>query len=217
VASQEFVQKVQALAIALNKIGFKKGDLLANYSYQNPIWLMVDFSAILAGGITVPIFSNLSQENLFYQLQDSKVSFFFTDNPEICHKIFLNFPHLTIITNGFKVDYATSIDDLIASEINNVSPELIYNLVKNIDSNDLASIVYTSGSTDKPKGVEISHQALISQIYDSDEFFNLPNDSIVLSYLPLAHIFERMVMFVTGMTNIRDVIPFPRTPQNAEF
>lgn len=75
-SSQEFVKKVQALAIALNKIGFKKGDLLANYSYQNPIWLMVDFSAILAGGITVPIFSNLSQENLFYQLQDSKVSFF---------------------------------------------------------------------------------------------------------------------------------------------
>ena len=193
-SSQEFVQKVQALAIALNKIGFKKGDLLANYSYQNPIWLMVDFSAILAGGITVPIFSNLSQENLFYQLHDSKVSFFFTDSPEICHKIFLNFPHLTIITNGFKVDYATSIDDLIASEINKISSEIIDNFVKNIDPNDLVSIVYTSGSTDKPKGVEISHQALISQIHDSDEFFNLPNDSIVISYLPLAHIFERMVM-----------------------
>lgn len=131
-SSQEFVLKTQALAIALNKKGLKKGDILANYSYQNPFWLMVDFSSILAGAITVPIFSNLSQENLFYQLQDSAVNFFFTDNPEICHKIFLNFPQITIITNGFKVDYATSIDDLIASEINNISSELIDNFAKKL-------------------------------------------------------------------------------------
>jgi len=193
-SSQEFIQKVQALSIALNKIGVKKGSSFANYSYQNPIWLIVDFSAILAGAITVPIFSNLAQENLFYQLQDATVDFFFTDNPEICHKVFLNFPHLTIITNGFKVDYATSLDELISSEINNISSEKIADFVKNTEPSDIATIVYSSGSTDKPKGVEISHQSLISQIHDSDEFFKLPASSVVLSYLPLAHIFERMVM-----------------------
>ena len=190
----EFVIKTQALAIALHKKGLKKGDKLANYSYQNPFWLIFDFSAILAGGITVPFFSNLSQENLFYQIQDSAVNFFFTDNPEICHKIFLNFPHITLITNGFKVDYAFSLDELIANEIENISPELINKFVNDINPIDVATIVYTSGSTSKPKGVEISHQSLISQVFDSDEFFNLPNDSVVLSYLPLAHIFERMVM-----------------------
>ncbi|MBM3590362.1 MAG: long-chain fatty acid--CoA ligase [Alphaproteobacteria bacterium] len=196
ISNHDFFNKAHAFARALKKLGLKKGDVVANYSYQNPIWLIVDFGSILAGGVSVPIFNNISRDNLFYQLQDSKANFIFTDNPEICHKISLSFPHITIISYGLKPDKSVDLFELILTEEKNIQENQLQasDLISAISPDDIATIVYTSGSTDKPKGVEISHRALISQIHDSDVFFNLNSSQIILSYLPLAHIFERMVM-----------------------
>ena len=194
-SNQDFYEKIIAFARGLEKLGLKRGQSLANYSYQNPIWLMVDLGAILAGAITVPIFNNISEDNLFYELVDSDAKFFFTDNEKICTKIKENFPEIIIIGYGFTSTLSINLEDLLKNEEsafdNNFYVEDLFAKIKN---DDIATIVYTSGSTDRPKGVEISHQALISQIKDSEAFFYLDNLEVVLSYLPLAHIFERMVM-----------------------
>ncbi len=194
-SNQDFYEKIIAFAKGLEKLGLKKGQSLANYSYQNPIWLMVDLGAILAGAITVPIFNNISEDNLFYELEDSDAKFFFTDNQQICTKIKEKFPEIIIIGYGFKSPLSIDLSDLFQDKENIIDNNFyVENLLAKIRNNDIATIVYTSGSTDRPKGVEISHEALISQINDSEKFFHLNNSSIVLSYLPLAHIFERMVM-----------------------
>jgi long-chain acyl-CoA synthetase len=168
------------------------GTVLANgtiTSYGTTGW------AILAGAITIPIFNNISEDNLFYELIDSDAKFFFTDNEKICAKIKEKFPEIIIIGYGFKSTLSINFEDLLQNEEsavdNNIYVEELFAKIKN---DDIATIVYTSGSTDRPKGVEISHQALISQIKDSETFFHLDNFEVVLSYLPLAHIFERMVM-----------------------
>ena len=194
-SNQDFFAKIAIFASALENLGLKKGQSLVNYSYQNPIWLMVDLAAILAGAITVPIFNNISEDNLFYELSDCDAKFFFTDNEKICIKIKEKFPQIIIIGYGFKSELAIDFNDLISNKNTKIDNKIyIENLVSKIKNEDIATIVYTSGSTDRPKGVEISHQALISQINDSETFFHLDKSSIVLSYLPLAHIFERMVM-----------------------
>jgi long-chain acyl-CoA synthetase len=194
-SNQDFFEKIANFASALESLGLKKGQSLVNYSYQNPIWLMVDLGTIVAGAITVPIFNNISEDNLFYELSDCDAKFFFTDNEKICVKIKEKFPQIIIIGYGFKSELAIDFNDLVSNENNRIDNKIyIENLVSKIKNEDIATIVYTSGSTDRPKGVEISHQALISQINDSETFFHLNNSSIVLSYLPLAHIFERMVM-----------------------
>ena len=194
-SNQDFFAKIANFASALENLGLKKGQSLVNYSYQNPIWLMVDLAAILAGAITVPIFNNISEDNLFYELSDCDAKFFFTDNEKICIKIKEKFPQIIIIGYGFKSELAIDFNDLISNKNTKIDNKIyIENLVSKIKNEDIATIVYTSGSTDRPKGVEISHQALISQINDSETFFHLDKSSIVLSYLPLAHIFERMVM-----------------------
>ena len=194
-SNQDFFEKIANFASALENLGLKKSQSLVNYSYQNPIWLMVDLGAILAGAITVPIFNNISEDNLFYELSDCDAKFFFTDNEKICVKIKEKFPQIIIIGYGFKSELAIDFNDLISNENTKIDNKIyIENLVSKIKNEDIATIVYTSGSTDRPKGVEISHQALISQINDSETFFHLDKSSIVLSYLPLAHIFERMVM-----------------------
>ena len=173
-SNQEFRDKVFHFAAGLREIGLKKGDTLANNSYQNPIWLIADLGTILAGGVTVPIFQNISQENLDYEISDARVKFIFDEKREI-----------KIVESGKIVSF----EDLIL-------------LGKNSENNheftsnpqDLATIIYTSGSTGKPKGVELTHQNLVSQIKSTAQFFPLDQSDVALSFLPLAHIFERMVM-----------------------
>ncbi|MFM7702350.1 MAG: AMP-binding protein, partial [Alphaproteobacteria bacterium] len=94
ISVDDFCNHIFALAIALKKIGLKKGDSIANYSYQNPKWLIVDLASIMAGGITVPIFNNINEDNLFYEITDSNCKYIFTDKAEMPEKILQKFPNI---------------------------------------------------------------------------------------------------------------------------
>ncbi len=195
-SNQEFLEKTFHFACGLREIGFKKTQTFANYSYQNPIWLIADLGAILAGAVTVPIFHNIAKENLLFEISDAEVKFIFTDNRELFETIKNENLNVKIITYGFKAENSISFEDLIllgkkAAEEKKYDLEA---LQKNSHPQDLATIIYTSGSTGRPKGVELTHENLISQIHDTQKFFPLRSDDVILSFLPLAHIFERMVM-----------------------
>jgi long-chain acyl-CoA synthetase len=241
-SNQEFLEKIFHFACGLKEIGFQKNQTLAIFSYQNPIWMIVDLATILVGGVSVPIFNNISEENLLFEISDAEIQYVFTDNPQFIEK---KLPLKKIITYGFESDSApvqvkdseprprnkcgvTALVDRIQvcrpalvagssknsefgilNEIKYISFEDLislgkkaaeekkYNLdelVKSAKADDLATIIYTSGSTGVPKGVEITHKNLISQIKGAGEFFPLSSESDkALSFLPLAHIFERMV------------------------
>lgn len=173
-SNQQFHQFIKNFANGLREIGFVKGDVLANHSYQNPIWLIVDLGTIMAGGVTVPIFENISQEHLEYEISDSSAKF-----------IFDNQRQLTEISSGKVYQF----NDLI--ELGSKA-EGKHDFSSNAD--DLITIIYTSGSTGKPKGVELTNKNLVSQIIATEQFFPLKESDVALSFLPLAHIFERMVM-----------------------
>ncbi len=173
-SNQEFQEKIFHFACGLREIGLQKGDTLANHSYQNPIWLIVDLGTILAGATTVPIFENISQEHLDYEISDAQVKFIFSKKREI---------------EIVKTKKIISFEDLISLGAKSGQK---YNFTSNPE--DLATIIYTSGSTGKPKGVELTHHNLVSQIKATAQFFPLSCEDITLSFLPLAHIFERMVM-----------------------
>jgi long-chain acyl-CoA synthetase len=224
-SNKEFLEKTFHFACGLKEIGLQKGQTLANFSYQNPLWLIADLGAILAGATTVPIFNNISKENLIYEIRDADVKFIFTDNAEFFDLIknenfdlkiiarnakilkqvqddssvscCLGLPHRhPELVSGSIADNIISFEDLIllgkkAAEEKKYDLET---LLKISTPQDLATIIYTSGSTGVPKGVELTHQNLVSQIIDTKEFFPLTTDDVVLSFLPLAHIFERMVM-----------------------
>jgi long-chain acyl-CoA synthetase len=214
-SNQEFLENALYFAYGLIAIGFEKGQKVAIYSYQNPIWLIVDFGIILAGGISVPIFHNISKENLLFQLEEGEVKYVFADFEEEFSKK-NHFDKLKclenempknvekIISYGFEDEKSMSYEDLIAlgrDEFNMKFGDFICDdaLFTNLDlpicaKNDLATIIYTSGSTGRPKGVCLSHENLVSQIHDTADFFPLNSSDKALSFLPLAHVFERMVM-----------------------
>lgn len=195
-SNQEFLEKSFYFACGLKEIGLEKNHTLAICSYQNPIWLIVDFGSILAGAVTVPIFGNISQENLFYEISDAEIKYFFTDDAAVFAAVKESKPEIKIITYGINPENSLSFEGLIllgkkAVEEKKYSFE---KLLKNNHPQDLATIIYTSGSTGRPKGVELTHQNLVSQIHDTAISFPLQIEDVVLSFLPLAHIFERMVM-----------------------
>ncbi|MBU6140251.1 MAG: long-chain fatty acid--CoA ligase [Proteobacteria bacterium] len=173
-SNQEFREKIFHFACGLKEIGLQKGDAVANHSYQNPIWLIVDLGSILAGAVTVPIFENISQEHLDYEISDAQVKFIFNKKREI-----------EIVENKKIISF----EDLIS-----LGAKVIDKYNFTADPQDLATIIYTSGSTGMPKGVELTHHNLVSQIKATAKFFPLSHDDVALSFLPLAHIFERMVM-----------------------
>jgi len=196
-SNQEFLTKIFHFACGLKEIGFQKNQTLAIFSYQNPLWLIADLGTILAGGVTVPIFHNISEENLFFELDDAKVNYVFTDHAEfLTKKIDLK----RIITCGFESENnenAISFESLIllGKEAVDAKKYDLQEMVKSAQSDDLVTIIYTSGSTGTPKGVELTHGNLVSQIHDTAATFILDAQSdTALSFLPLAHIFERMVM-----------------------
>ncbi len=195
-SNQEFLEISLQFACGLREIGLLENETLANISYQNPIWLMVDLATILAGAVTVPIFNNISKENLFYEISDAQVKYIFTDREEIFEAIRNRNPELKIITYGFNKENSIGFEALISLG-KKALEEKKYNfdsLLKIKNPQELATIIYTSGSTGKPKGVELTHANLISQIKAAAEFFPLSSEDVVLSFLPLAHIFERMVI-----------------------
>ncbi|MBM3579701.1 MAG: long-chain fatty acid--CoA ligase [Alphaproteobacteria bacterium] len=173
-SNQEFQEKILHFACGLREIGLQKGEVFANNSYQNPIWLIADLGAILAGGITVPIFQNISPEHLRYEISDSKAKFIFNEKREV------------EILESRKL---ISFEDLIS-----LGAKAVGKYEFKAEAGDLATIIYTSGSIGMPKGVELTHQNLISQIKGTAKIFPLEASDVALSFLPLAHIFERMVM-----------------------
>ncbi|MBU6339106.1 MAG: long-chain fatty acid--CoA ligase [Rickettsiales bacterium] len=196
-SNQEFFEQISYFACGLREIGLAKNQTLAIASYQNPIWLIADLGSILGGLTTVPIFHNISKENLSYEISDSSAAAIFTDNSEIFDLIRTSFPNLKIITYGFKKENSISFEDLIIlgqKAVQNNKYDVNF-LAKELKENDLATIIYTSGSTGVPKGVELTHCNLISQVKATMQVFPLDKkEDLVLSFLPLAHIFERMVM-----------------------
>lgn len=220
-SSFELLEYSVYLALSLkNKL--KRGSKLAIYSYQNPIWLIVDFACQLSGLISVPIFHNISKKNLIFQLKNCNAKAIFIDNQDDFSQK-NHFDKMQYIDNelpeniqnviGYKTknDKIDSFDDLIEegkeiyfemdlgdlrsflsrSSINAIFDKLGFVVPK---KNELATIVYTSGSTGNPKGVELSHDNLVSQIKGAAQRFLLSDKDRALSFLPLAHIFERMVM-----------------------
>ncbi len=195
-SNQKFLEKTFHFACGLREIGFESKQSFAICSYQNPIWLMADLGAILAGAVTIPIFNNISKENLFFEISDAKVQYLFTDSSEIFSQVKNSNPEIKIITYGISQESALSFESLILLGKKAVE-EKKYSLDEFLKLNqpqDLATIIYTSGSTGKPKGVELTHQNLVSQIHDTAVFFPLSQEDVIISFLPLAHIFERMVV-----------------------
>jgi long-chain acyl-CoA synthetase len=162
----------------------KNSDKICIIANTSAHWIACDFAVMSLGLVSVPIFTNTSLENIIYQVQQTSPSIFFVQDYSLKEKL------LSINIKEDKIFYINTTKPTKPSVVIEKFNKTI------IHQNDLATIVYTSGTSGKPNGVMISHFNLISQILNSSRVFKLTPQDVAISFLPTAHIFQRMICFL---------------------
>lgn len=201
-STELFLEKIRRLSLGLRSMGLKKGDSVGLLAKPSPYWLIIDLSIIIAGGVSVPLFPHVSEKNFLYQVHDSNMKYLFAVGQDLWE----NFQqHCKLFDKVITLDVAEEEKNHLidmrevmirGDRISEEDPGLYIKMGNQVQTHDLATIIYTSGSTGTPKGVELTHSNLISQINAGHIRLPLnPKKDRALSCLPLAHVFERSMMY----------------------
>lgn len=195
-SKEEFLSTVRYLALVFYQKGWK-GKQIAVAITSSPYWLMLDYALMLCGAVSVPLFTNLSSKNLHYQILDATIQAAFIENKEQENMIHRASENVEIIYLGEHASGYHTFSEFVSQgkKIDEAEPSVFGTFIYQITPDDIATIVYTSGTSGIPKGVELTHRNLISQIHATAKNYHIYKErDIAFSFLPLAHIFERMVM-----------------------
>ena len=204
----ELYNKVTFCAAGLNYLGVSSGSSVVIMASSSILWVVADAAIAMCGGVSIPIYTDISSDNLDYEVNDSNAEFAIVSSVELAKTLSNNSIIKKIIVNE-DVDNDPILmffDELIqlGETIVKKNPVIINEMIGKIDENDIYTIVYTSGSTAKPKGVELTHSNVLNQLYSISKIYNLEsNFDEALSFLPMAHIFERMVVLFYLQSGIK--------------
>lgn len=206
ISSREFGQSVARTAHTLHVWGIRPGDRVAILSENRPEWPMADMAILLLGAVTVPLYTTLTAEQTAFVLRDSSCRAIFLSSDQQLHKVLSILPQTQIekivVMDAveFKGDLAPYADRCVTmNQITLQGPKdlgaEIESRARSIGPDDLATIVYTSGTTGTSKGAMLTHGNIASNIQCSLLGFNMRPGLISISFLPLCHITARHVDF----------------------
>jgi len=202
---QEVAQQVTRWQAALQKEGLQAGDKVAIMARNSPHWVIFDQAAMGLGLITVPLYADDSAENVAYILDHAEVKLLCIDTPQQWQRLYNARDKLTdflqhIITLN-QVNIKKYPDDRIMW-LENWLPTNDENhglQEKENAPDDLTTIVYTSGTTGRPKGVMLSHRNILSNAKFSADCVDFYDNDVFLSFLPLSHMLERTAGYYLPM------------------
>lgn len=206
ITSREFGQSVARTARALHAWGIRTGDRIAILSENRPEWPMADMASLLLGAVTVPLYTTLTAEQTAFVLKDAGCRAIFLSSDHHLHKVLSILPQ-TQIDKIVVMDPVEFTGDL-APFAGRCATMRQFTLqgpadlgrelearARSISPDDLATIVYTSGTTGTSKGAMLTHGNLASNIQCSMLGFNMHSGHTSVSFLPLCHITARHVDF----------------------
>lgn len=197
-STADFVKISNSLSKSLLQKGFKKGDKIALMSGNRPEWNFVDFACNQIGVAIVPLYPTLSEQDLSYILNDAEAKLVFVSNAELSNKLDVAIKEHNLDIEVFTFDvipgktcYRTLLDagDKLDTDLKPYNDA--------VEPDDLLTLIYTSGTTGKPKGVFLTHRNILSNVQACEHLvMDHLNLRKALSFLPLCHIFERMVVYL---------------------
>lgn len=201
----EFETTVRHMSAALRWMGVKADDRVAILAENRPEWTMADVAILAAGAVSVPIYPTLTPSSIQYILNDSGTVVLFLSNREQLEKIESIRPLVPSMRRLVIFDAETAIPEHAmswqaalrngAEHDREEGPEKFNELLRSRTLNDLATIVYTSGTTGNPKGAMLTHGNVTSNVVTCVPMIPLETADVVMNILPLSHILERMVDF----------------------
>ena len=191
-----FEARVRELAHGFLSMGIDRGARVAIAMENSPDWIVVDIALSSVGAVSVPIYTTLGRSDVAYILKDAEVSAVVT-SPKfkagfLEMKEGLKSHNHIIITEEAGGDSLT-IKGLAARAVTSAHTALLDETIASIKADDLFSIIYSSGTTGPPKGVMLTHGNILSNIESVLSVVEITKLDSYLSYLPLSHIFERMI------------------------
>ena len=205
---QDYANQARLIGLGLAKLGVETGEKVAVHAENRPEWIFSDLGIQGIGAVTVGIYPTSPAAEVLYLLQHSEAKVVIAEDEEQLDKAMAVWDQLSNLAYAVVMDPrgVRSLDDprvLTYQQLLDLgSQENMADFdasVANLANDDVAIIVYTSGTTGPPKGAMLNHINLHAASREYDTIFSLSNADDVLSYLPLCHIAERLVTVINGI------------------
>ena len=206
----EYIEKVNLLSYALLDMGLQRGDTIALISPNSPEWNFLDMAVQQIGCVLVPIYPTISADDYKYILNNAEVKVVFIDNIDLMRRIkdilydlplikavytFKAVERLQEVLATYNVHQGGCLDDLYEAGRANPAPDKVEAIRSTIGPRDVATMIYTSGTTGFPKGVMLCHENILTCV-NGVKMTPKPYFTRSLSFLPLCHIYERMMNYL---------------------
>ncbi len=197
----QYKEFVDNFSYGLLALGFNKGDKIVTISNNRPEWNFIDAGMTQVGVVHVPVYANLGHAEYVHILTHSDARIIIVSDENFYLKIkdrLKSAPNIEKVYSFDDVKGVTNWMEII--ELGKANAEKYKDELKKIKDSispeDLMSIIYTSGTTGLSKGVMLSHSNFISNVEGSIDVLTVQKEGIFLSFLPLCHVFERMVNYM---------------------
>ena len=200
ISGQEFVDQINAISRGLLRLGVQANDKVALISMTNRTeWSVMDIGILQLGAQNVPIYPTISEEDYQYVLNHSESTYCFVSCTEVLEKVRAIQDQVPSLKEVYSFDMIPGcknwkeVLELGSDSSNQAEVEARKDAVK---PEDLATLIYTSGTTGRPKGVMLSHNNIVSNVLASELRVPFAQGGAALSFLPVCHIFERMILYL---------------------
>ena len=209
---QQYGQMVQEVAAGLISSGLERGDRVAILGDNRPEWLICHLATMSIGCVTCGIYSTSASDGVAFVAGHSESKVLFVENEEQVDKVLQIMPELKVKIVvvweskglwGFSHERIIFYDEFIAKgkAFLQAHPHSVQQRMDAIDPQDTAMMIYTSGTTGRPKGAMLTHHNILSITDSFTAAVPMRSDDEVLSYLPLAHIYENIMSLFQAIWN----------------
>ncbi|HEA28765.1 MAG TPA: long-chain fatty acid--CoA ligase [Leeuwenhoekiella sp.] len=207
ISSQEYVDQANRISRGLLQLGLQPNDKVAVISSTNRTeWNIMDIGIMQLGAQNVPVYPTISEEEYEYVLNHSEAIYCFVSDEEVLQKVLQikdKVPSLKEIYSFDKINNCKHWDEVLSMGSDVADQEEVELRKDAIKEDDVATLIYTSGTTGKPKGVLLSHKNLVSNAINSETRFPIrKGKDKALSFLPLCHVYERMLIYLYQYTGV---------------
>lgn len=198
-STEQFKSIADRVSFGLLQLGIGIGDKVAIISNNRPEWNFADMGILQTGAVNVPVYPTISDHDLHFILMDAEVKIVFVSSAELeskTRKACEGMVSPPSIYTFNQIPGASHFSELIQLGENHPNPEKLQSIKSSIQPGDLATLLYTSGTTGDPKGVMLCHTNLVSNFIAVKDLPPVKAGDRVLSFLPLNHIYERMLTYL---------------------
>jgi len=198
VSTAEFLDHAMRVSKGLFALGVKAGDNVALVSNTRYEWNVMDIAIQQVGAIVVPLYPNISEGEYRYIMKDASIQLCVLSNEELFEKISHIKGDVETLKHVYSFEVVSGCDNwkMIEEAGKDVSETEVQERMSVVKHEDMATIIYTSGTTGNPKGVMLSHKNILSNVEACIDPIPADQNSKVLSFLPVCHIYERMLHYL---------------------